>query len=281
MQALVVTCGPFEGRICENDDDDFVFKSEMTQSEINWLEKAGAKWRFLETDEGDCFDDEESNPEPELGLDCEIVTFGFYLECSGKYYIPREFVRPATTRDLIMRHTQISEVVSKNALLGRPACSQKKIIDLLKERNYIVNELWRREMSAQDPSVPRNVFLCHASVDKPFVRQVWSDLKHAGHKPWIDEFEIQVGDSIVQKISEGTTGAGELVLFLSKASINSAWVQREWSSALARQLETKKIRVLPAVIEHCEIPALLADVKYADFRGSYNNGLEALMNALR
>lgn len=280
VQALVVTHGPFAGRICENDDDDFVSKSHLQAGEIKWMEKAGVIWRRLESED---IDESESALEPDfyIGVDCEIVTFGFYLSCREHYYVPRQFLRPATTRDLVQRHQEIGEVIFSDALVKEKRRGREEIVGLLKEENYIVNELWRREKVAQDVVEPRNVFLCHASADKPFVRQVWSDLANLGHKPWLDEYEIKVGDSIVQKINEGTKEAGALVLFLSKASAESAWVQREWSSALARQLSARNIRILPAMIEDCEIPSIIADVKYADFRDSYNDGLAGLMSGLR
>jgi hypothetical protein len=280
VQALIVTHGPFAGRICENDDDDFVSKSDLRAKELKWMEEAGVIWRRLDAEDADDGESELS-PDVYIGVDCEIVTFGFYLNCREHYYIPRQFLRPATTRDLVQRYQEIEEIIFSDALLEEKRRTNKELVDLLKEESYIMNELWRREKAAQDVVEPRNVFLCHASADKPFIRQVWSDLANLGHKPWLDEYEIRVGDSIVQKINEGTKEAGALVLFLSKASAESAWVQREWSSALARQLSARNIQILPALIEDCEIPSIIADVKYADFRESYNHGLAALMSGLR
>jgi hypothetical protein len=280
VQALVVTAGPFAGRICENDDDEFLLKSDFQSWEIQWFEDAGVIWRNEELD-GDSSAAVESNSDPRIGVNCEIVTFGFYLSCRGHYFIPHQFLRPATTRDLVQRLQQIEHEVFQDAWDVVQISQRDDVVDLLKEENYIVHELWRREKVALDVKVPRNVFLCHSSDDKWFVREVWSDLLNAGHKPWLDEYEIKVGDSIVQKIDEGTREAGALVLFLSKSSIQSSWVLREWSSALARQLSKRNIQVLPALVEDCEIPSILSDVKYADFRGSYNAGLAELMNGLK
>jgi hypothetical protein len=47
-----------------------------------------------------------------------------------------------------------------------------------------------------------------------------------------------------------------------------------------RTLAGKGIRILPALIENCQIPALLADIKYADFRESYHDGLAGLVQGL-
>jgi hypothetical protein len=275
VQALIVTCGPFKGRICENDNDEFLFKSELNRGELKWFRENNVAWRTLSAEEAD------ENPSPEAGVDCEIVTFGFYLQARTHHYIPRQFLKPATTRDLVIRSREISDIVFGDAFGTGADYSDEELVDLLKEENYILNELWRREKLVESATTPRNVFLCHSSADKPFVRQVCSDLANAGHIPWLDEFEIHVGDSIVQKITDGTKRTGALVLFLSKASVASAWVQREWSSTLARQLSGQGIKLLPALIEECEIPSILSDIKFADFRSSYNDGLDELLTGLQ
>lgn len=144
-----------------------------------------------------------------------------------------------------------------------------------------MNEIWARENSVVSKKGSRNVFLCHSSADKPFVKQVFLDLGRAGHSPWLDEYEIGVGDSIVAKIDEGSTKAGALILFLSQTAIESSWVKREWNSALARQLSQNNVTILPALIEDCAVPSILADIKFADFRESYHTGLDQILSALK
>ena len=193
-QALVVMAGPFRGRICENDDDTFVFQSELSTAESSWMVREGVVWRQvnLSLDETDVGPDEiDGDPESgdNVGVDCEVVTFGFYLQCNSHHYIPRQFLRPATMKDLISRYEVISEQVTEAALLRRgPARSAQRRADILLEQAYIVDEIWRREALLRDGSEARKVFLCHSSGDKPFVRHVRNDLAAAGHSVWIDEF---------------------------------------------------------------------------------------------
>jgi hypothetical protein len=106
------------------------------------------------------------------------------------------------------------------------------------------------------------------------------DLIDNGFKAWMDEFEISVGDSIVERVSAGTSNASGLILFISSSSSNSRWVEREWSSTLMRKLSGFNVKILPCLIEEASIPALLSDVKYADFRDSYESGLEQLIRGL-
>jgi hypothetical protein len=48
-----------------------------------------------------------------------------------------------------------------------------------------------------------------------------------------------------------------------------------------RQLGDKGIRILPLVLESCDIPPLFADLKYADFRTSFDVGLHELITAIQ
>jgi len=57
-------------------------------------------------------------------------------------------------------------------------------------------------------------------------------------------------------------------------------VLKELSAALMRQLRNAAIIVLPIVIEDCSIPALLADIKYADCRANHDSGFTELLEAL-
>lgn len=45
-----------------------------------------------------------------------------------------------------------------------------------------------------------------------------------------------------------------------------------------KELEQKEVFVLPILYKECEIPLLLKDKIYADFRSSYKLGLGALLN---
>lgn len=50
----------------------------------------------------------------------------------------------------------------------------------------------------------RDVFVCHASEDKPdVVRPLSQALAATGISSWVDEAEIHCGDSIVDKVSDG------------------------------------------------------------------------------
>jgi hypothetical protein len=130
----------------------------------------------------------------------------------------------------------------------------------------------------EQPSV--HVFICHASEDKPVAREVASSLKKLGAEVWLDEWEIRVGESIVQKIGDALGKVSHLIVLLSQNSVVKPWVQKEFSSALMRQLSHKSIIVLPLRLDDCSIPPILADIKYADARAGITCAMAALEQAL-
>lgn len=128
---------------------------------------------------------------------------------------------------------------------------------------------------------PPSLFLCHASEDKPFVDRLAHELDQRALFAWYDKREILVGDSIVEKINDGLKSSDYLIAVLSPRSVAKPWVVREMSSSLMRQLGDKGIHILPLVVESCDIPPLFVDLKYADFRTSFDDGVRELVAAIK
>ncbi len=124
------------------------------------------------------------------------------------------------------------------------------------------------------------VFLSHSSKDKDFVRKLAADLTEVGHSPWLDEWEIRVGDCIITRVEGGIRECDYVVIVLSKSAVESTWVNREWKAKYWEEIESGKKLVLPVLLETCERPPLLASRLYADFRQSYLLGFTKLVDAL-
>jgi len=108
------------------------------------------------------------------------------------------------------------------------------------------------------------LFISHSSKDKFFVRNLADRLVAEGVKVWIDEAEIKIGDSLIQKITEGVKDSDYLIVVLSQSSTNSSWVQKELQMAMTKEILGGRV-ILPILIEKCEIPLFLRDKLYADF----------------
>lgn len=128
------------------------------------------------------------------------------------------------------------------------------------------------------PSV--HAFICHASEDKAAARDLASGLSKMGADVWFDEWEIRVGESIVQKINAALGNVSHLIVLLSVASVEKPWVKKEMSSALMRQLTQGAVTVLPVILDDASVPPILADVKFADARRGVAAVLPEIESAL-
>lgn len=127
-----------------------------------------------------------------------------------------------------------------------------------------------------------NVFISHRRSDNAEAERLATDLRSAGHDVWLDEWDISLGDSIVQKMNEGLEGATYVVVCYSAAGVDSPWMGREWMSTLARQLDGQRVKLLPVLLTGGgAVPALLSDVKYADLVRDWKSGMAEVLRAVR
>lgn len=125
-----------------------------------------------------------------------------------------------------------------------------------------------------------NVFISHRKTDAQLAEQLAAEVRDVGHEVWFDEWKINLGDSIVERIDQGLEGSNYLVLCYSSSGM-SDWVNREWMSALARQLSGHGVKVLPLLLTGGKPPAILADIKYADLTQDWSKGVSELLRAIR
>lgn len=125
-----------------------------------------------------------------------------------------------------------------------------------------------------------NVFISHRKQDADLAKRLAQEIANAGHQVWLDEWEIGIGDSIVERIDQGLAGAAYLVLCYSAAGM-SPWVDREWMSTLHRQLSGHAVKVLPVLLSGSgQPPAILADIKYANLVADWDKGVAELLRAI-
>ncbi len=146
-----------------------------------------------------------------------------------------------------------------------------------------------RDSLALEKADPRHekyhgIFLSHTGVDKPFVRQLRKDLlAHGVENVWLDEAEIDIGDSLIEKIEEGMKLSRYIAVVLSNKSIGAPWVKKELDTAMNREISSGEVVVLPLLYEECELPEFLKGKLYADFskQEDYETVLGKLLRRLR
>lgn len=127
-----------------------------------------------------------------------------------------------------------------------------------------------------------SIFLSHSHADKPFARRLAADLRKAGHAVWIDEAEINIGDSLIEKIREGLDQVDFIAAVITAASVTSKWVTRELDIASNREIEENRVVVLPLLLEAVELPGFLKGKFYGDFTdmSRYEEIFELLLRKL-
>lgn len=106
--------------------------------------------------------------------------------------------------------------------------------------------------------MPPKVFVSHASEDKArFVIPFATALRGKGIDAWVDQWEMLPGDSLVDKIfEEGLKEAAAVVIVVSAASVGKPWVHEELNASVVARI-SKGTKIIPIVLEGCEVPEAL------------------------
>ena len=152
----------------------------------------------------------------------------------------------------------------------------KKEIDITKQsiealRNEIKFKLDEKDRVINKPKI----FLSYSHNDRDKARQIANELRKANLDIWFDEYEIKVGESLIEKIRQAMGKSNYVVMIISKDSVKSKWLNKELDIAIKAN---KKI--LPILIDNVNLPEQVSSIKYADFNKDYNKGLTDLLESL-
>ncbi|HIM41085.1 MAG TPA: toll/interleukin-1 receptor domain-containing protein [Methylophaga aminisulfidivorans] len=127
-----------------------------------------------------------------------------------------------------------------------------------------------------------SVFLSHNHRDKDFVRKLARDLENHGVRYWLDEAEMKIGDSLIQKIREGIDSVDFFAVILSPNSVDAPWVINELDVAMNQQINGKPIKVLPILLKESELPGFLVGKLYGNFQNEaeYEDSFRKLINSI-
>lgn len=103
-------------------------------------------------------------------------------------------------------------------------------------------------LSRKDSSITPHwdAFISHASEDKDdFVRPLANKLVSMGLTIWYDEFTLQIGDRLSQKIEEGLLLSDFGIVVLSKYFFKKKWPKSELSALNTKSIEMGRTVILP------------------------------------
>lgn len=113
------------------------------------------------------------------------------------------------------------------------------------------------------------VFLCHASQDKPAVRELYQKLiAESWIEPWLDEEKLLPGQNWNLEIEKAVESSDAVIVCISSTSIaKEGYVQKEIRQVLKVAMEKLEgaIFVLPVKLDDCDLPRQLKDWQAVDY----------------
>ncbi len=124
------------------------------------------------------------------------------------------------------------------------------------------------------------IFISYNHSDRGTAESLAKILVQAKQHVWIDKWELNAGDSLIERIESALGDADAILVLLSKSSVESEWCKKELRSGLVRELEEKSVLVIPIVLDDCKIPLFLREKLWIDFRKDKDEQLGLLLRSL-
>src|SRR5271157_5216443 len=132
-----------------------------------------------------------------------------------------------------------------------------------------------------NPEGPMTVFLSHSTKDGDFVEKLAIALEASGFTPWLCETSIEPATNWVEEIDKGLKAAHLVLLVWSPDAAASYATGLEWTSALAREIAVKRLRLGVVMLRDCELPELLRTRQYIDARQDSDKAIAAVLDWLK
>ncbi len=124
--------------------------------------------------------------------------------------------------------------------------------------------------------MPRyDVFLSHASADKPAVEHLARKLREEGIEPFLDKWHLIPGEPWQEALEEALDQSRTCAVFLGKAL--GPWQNEEMRSALESRVSDGTFRVIPVLLPggrepgREKLPRFLRRLTWVDFRADIDN----------
>ncbi len=149
--------------------------------------------------------------------------------------------------------TQHSFIKDKNVYLIHPSLQD----EIWKERSdYYLNPhvIIGESRPWNNGTLFPLIFISHSSKDKSKIEDILPlfeeeiNLKVPSNF-WYDKWNIPAGGNIYQEVENGVSKADFVIVFISKNSLQSGWVENEWRLKHHNEIESKKIQVIVLIID--------------------------------
>ena len=126
-----------------------------------------------------------------------------------------------------------------------------------------------------------NVFLSHSTRDKDFALKLASGLTSDGFTPWLCEMSIAPAANWVQEIETGLRAADLVLLLWSPDAAQSAATHEEWTSAWAREITERRLRLGLVMVRQHALPELIRTKQYIDATQNEERGIGRVLQWLK
>jgi formylglycine-generating enzyme required for sulfatase activity len=113
------------------------------------------------------------------------------------------------------------------------------------------------------------VFLCHASQDKPIIRELYQRLNAEGWiDPWLDEVDILPGQDWDLEIEKAVESSDLVLVCISNHSVSKeGYIQKELRLVLdvTMNMPEGAIFLIPLKLEDCEVPRRIRTWQWVDY----------------
>lgn len=135
-----------------------------------------------------------------------------------------------------------------------------------------------------------DVFLSHATLDKPVVEELARLLKKAGFEPWLDKWNLIPGEPWQEAIEKALEECATCAVCLGPSG-TGPWQNEEMRAAIDRRVSdrSRHFRVIPVLLPHSErgepsrLPAFLRATTWVEFRDTLGdeNALHRLIRGIQ
>jgi len=119
------------------------------------------------------------------------------------------------------------------------------------------------------------IFISYSRVDTEFVTRLINDLTRQGLNIWMDQRNIGAGQRWDSVIQDALEACDLFMIVLSPHSVESENVLDELSFAI-----NSNKRIIPILLQNCEIPYRIARIQFVNFTRDYQTGFQHLISEI-
>lgn len=116
----------------------------------------------------------------------------------------------------------------------------------------MVLAVYRPRMAARQPSI----FVSYAHEDAVLAREFAKAMEAEGARGWLDQGELLIGDSLIDRISEAIAEFDFVAAMVSPSSVESNWCRKEVALAMSKQPRRggRRVTLLPLRVGDEAVP---------------------------